>query len=155
PQGAPGNAPRPRWIHPSSHRPILAHAPRGSKRRRRPLDRGCAGKIHRIDHYQFDNHRIDNYRRAMSDATTDQAPMPALVRLFKGLADPTRLRLIGAMVDRPRCGQDLAAEVGVTPATVSHHLRVLTDAGLLRETRQPPYTFYQVDLAQLQGAIKA
>ena len=81
--------------------------------------------------------------------------MPALVRLFKGLADPTRLRMIAAMVDRARCGQDLAAEVGVSPATVSHHLRVLSEAGLVTETRQPPYTFYQLDLDALQGAVKA
>jgi hypothetical protein len=80
--------------------------------------------------------------------------MPALVRLFKGLADPTRLRMIGAMVERARCGQDLAAEVGVSPATVSHHLRVLAEAGLVRETRQAPYTFYQLDLEQLQAAVK-
>jgi biotin operon repressor len=86
---------------------------------------------------------------------TPADPMPALVRLFKGLADPTRLRMIAAMVDRARCGQDLAAEVGVSPATVSHHLRVLSEAGLLRETRQPPYTFYQLDLMQLQEAVKA
>jgi biotin operon repressor len=77
-----------------------------------------------------------------------------LVRLFKGLADLTRLRMIAAIVDRARCGQDLAAEVGVSPATVSHHLRVLSEAGLLRETRQPPYTFYQLDLEQLQAAVK-
>src|SRR5262245_49472452 len=86
---------------------------------------------------------------------SDTDLMPGLVRLFKGLADPTRLRMIAAMVDRPRCGQDLAAEVGVSPATVSHHLRVLSDAGLLREARQPPYVFYQLDLEQLQGAVKA
>jgi biotin operon repressor len=86
---------------------------------------------------------------------SDAEPMPALVRLFKGLADPTRLRMIAAMVDRARCGQDLAAEVGVSPATVSHHLRVLSEAGLLTETRQPPYTFYQLDLDALQGAVKA
>lgn len=90
----------------------------------------------------------------MSDAAVDD-PKPALVQLFKGLADPTRLRMIAAMVDRPRCGQDLAAEVGVTPATVSHHLRVLSEAGLLRETRQAPYTFYQLDIEALQGAVKA
>ncbi|WAS94891.1 metalloregulator ArsR/SmtB family transcription factor [Nannocystis punicea] len=89
----------------------------------------------------------------MSDDAVD--PKPALVQLFKGLADPTRLRMIAAMVDRPRCGQDLAAEVGVTPATVSHHLRVLSEAGLLRETRQAPYTFYQLDIEALQGAVKA
>ena len=85
----------------------------------------------------------------------DTEPMPALVRLFKGLADPTRLRMIAAMVDRARCGQDLAAEVGVSPATVSHHLRVLTEAGLVVETRQPPYSFYQLDLTALQDAVKA
>lgn len=86
---------------------------------------------------------------------TADDPMPALVRLFKGLADPTRLRMLAAMVDRPRCGQDLAAEVGVSPATVSHHLRVLTEAGLVTETRQPPYVFFQLALDQLQDAVKA
>lgn len=85
-------------------------------------------------------------------ADTDPTP---IVRLFKGLADPTRLRMIAAMVDRPRCGKDLAAEVGVSPATVSHHLRVLSDAGLLVETRQAPYSFFQLDLAGLQEAVKA
>lgn len=88
----------------------------------------------------------------MSPTETDS--MPALVRLFKGLADPTRLRMLAAIVDRARCGQDLAAEVGVSPATVSHHLRVLTEAGLVSETRQPPYVFYQLDLAALQEAVK-
>jgi biotin operon repressor len=91
----------------------------------------------------------------MTDSTATTDPMPGLVRLFKGLADPTRLRMLAAMVDRPRCGQDLAAEVGVSPATVSHHLRVLADAGLVVETRQPPYSFYQLDLSGLQDAVKA
>jgi biotin operon repressor len=78
-----------------------------------------------------------------------------VVQLFKGLADPTRLRLVAAMVDRPRCGQDLAAEVGISAATVSHHLKVLSTAGLLVETRQPPYTFFQLDLQALQRAMQA
>lgn len=82
-------------------------------------------------------------------------PMPAIVRVFKGLADPTRLRLLAAMVDRPRCGQDLATEVGVSAATVSHHLRVLAEAGLVVETRQPPYAFFQLDLEGLQAAVKS
>ncbi len=78
-----------------------------------------------------------------------------VVTLFKGLADPTRLRMVAAMVERPRCGQDLAAEIGVAPATVSHHLKVLEKAGLLLETRQPPYVFYQVDLEALQRALRS
>jgi len=91
----------------------------------------------------------------MTDSTAAIDPMLGFVRLFKGLADPTRLRMLAAMVDRPRCGQDLAAEVGVSPATISHHLRVLADAGLVTETRQPPYSFYQLDLTGLQDAVKA
>jgi hypothetical protein len=78
-----------------------------------------------------------------------------LVDVFKGLADPTRLRLAAAMIDRPRCGQDLAVEAGVSAATVSHHLKVLGKAGLLRETRQPPYVFYQLDVDALQQAARA
>jgi DNA-binding transcriptional ArsR family regulator len=78
-----------------------------------------------------------------------------LVDVFKGLADPTRLRIAAAMIDRPRCGQDLAAEAGVSAATVSHHLKVLDRAGLLRETRQPPYVFYQLDVETLSRAVRA
>jgi DNA-binding transcriptional ArsR family regulator len=78
-----------------------------------------------------------------------------LVDVFKGLADPTRLRLAAAMIDRPRCGQDLAAEAGVSAATVSHHLKVLGKAGLVRETRQPPYVFYQLDVETLSQAVRA
>lgn len=77
------------------------------------------------------------------------------VRCFKALADPTRLRMVAAMVDRPRCGQDLSVEVGVSAATVSHHLKVLGEAGLLTESRKPPFTFYRIDAAALARAVKA
>ncbi len=78
-----------------------------------------------------------------------------LVALFKALADPTRLRLAALIVDRARCGQDLAAELGVSTGTVSHHLRVLREASLVRETRQPPFSFFELDLATLQQALRA
>lgn len=81
--------------------------------------------------------------------------LDTVVTLFKGLADPTRLRMVAAMVDRARCGQDLASEIGVAPATISHHLKVLGKAGLLVETRQPPYVFYKVDLEAVQRAVRA
>ena len=77
------------------------------------------------------------------------------LQTFRALADSTRLRLLAAIVDRPRCGQDLAAELGIAAPTVSHHLKVLGRARLLSETRQPPYVFYQLDLVALQRAVKA
>jgi hypothetical protein len=78
-----------------------------------------------------------------------------LVSLFKALADPTRLRLAALIVDRARCGQDLAAELGISTGTVSHHLRVLREADLVKEVRQPPFSFFELDLATLQQALRA
>jgi DNA-binding transcriptional ArsR family regulator len=78
-----------------------------------------------------------------------------LVSVFKALADPTRLRLAALIAERARCGQDLASELGISAPTASHHLRILRAAGLVRETRHTPYTFYELDLAALQRAVKA
>jgi hypothetical protein len=91
---------------------------------------------------------------AIESGAIDSTIMDTL-RVFRALADSTRLRLLAAMVDRPRCGQDLAAEVGVSAPTVSHHLKVLSQAELLTETRQSPYVFYQLDLGALQRAVMA
>ena len=78
-----------------------------------------------------------------------------LVGVLKAVADPTRLRILGLVVDRGRCGQDLASRLGVSAPTVSHHLQVLRDAGLVKETREGPYRFYNLDLAALRGAAKS
>jgi hypothetical protein len=84
-----------------------------------------------------------------------QGVLGELVGVFKALADPTRLRLAALIVDRARCGQDLASELGISAPTASHHLRVLRDAGLVREARHTPYTFFELDLGALQRAVKA
>src|SRR5450830_804010 len=57
-----------------------------------------------------------------------------LARSLKALADPTRLRLISivaASEGHEACACDLTAPVGLSQPTVSHHLKVLTDAGFL------------------------
>jgi ArsR family transcriptional regulator, arsenate/arsenite/antimonite-responsive transcriptional repressor len=53
-------------------------------------------------------------------------------RISRALADETRLRIFEAIssCDHMNCGQIVSLR-GVTPATVSHHLRVLEDAGLI------------------------
>jgi biotin operon repressor len=77
-----------------------------------------------------------------------------LVEIFKCLADPARLRIVGLMVEAPRCGQELASELKLAPATVSHHLRRLQKAGLLRERREGAYVFYVLDHQPLRDAVQ-
>jgi biotin operon repressor len=93
--------------------------------------------------------------------TTPAAPnaeaesIEAMVGLFRALADPTRLRLLGLLVERERCGQDLASELRLSPATVSHHLRLLRAEGLVEERRERPYTFYRLELGSLREALRS
>ena len=67
------------------------------------------------------------------------------VRL-KALADPVRVQLMSMLLAEPEtgiCTCDLAPAVGVSEATVSHHLKQLRDAGLVEGTRKGTNVFYR------------
>lgn len=51
--------------------------------------------------------------------------------LFKALGDPARLRILGLLAEEPLAGHQIAARLGLTPPTISHHMRRLTEAGLV------------------------
>jgi ArsR family transcriptional regulator, arsenate/arsenite/antimonite-responsive transcriptional repressor len=60
-----------------------------------------------------------------------------LSKISKALADPTRLRIYEKIAAHPDtiCGA-LVEDFGLSPATVSHHLRVLSEAGLIETRRE-------------------
>ncbi len=61
-----------------------------------------------------------------------------LARAFKALADPVRVRLLSLIANAPEgtaCSCDLEAPVGRSQPTVSHHLTVLADAGLITKEK--------------------
>lgn len=62
---------------------------------------------------------------------------------FAVLADPTRLRLLSLMAARGEvCGScDLVEELGVSQPTVSHHLRILREAGLVESYKKGRYVY--------------
>src|SRR5215831_18745546 len=66
-------------------------------------------------------------------------------RISKALADETRLRIYQAIAARSgvTCG-DIVAMQGVTPATISHHLKTLADAGLIECRKQGQFVHSQV-----------
>ena len=75
-----------------------------------------------------------------------------LVAGFKALADPTRLdifRLIAAQ-EAPICACDVADGFDVSQPTVSHHLKVLREAGLVRASRQGVWAYYEADQRGLE-----
>ncbi|HTZ47153.1 MAG TPA: metalloregulator ArsR/SmtB family transcription factor [Verrucomicrobiae bacterium] len=63
-------------------------------------------------------------------------------RISKALADETRLRIFEAISSGERIScSDLVSMRGVTPATVSHHLRILLDAGLIACRREGQFVY--------------
>jgi ArsR family transcriptional regulator len=84
--------------------------------------------------------------------TSDAAAQ--LARTLKALADPTRLRLlslVAAADGDEACVCDLVEPVGLAQPTVSHHLKVLVDAGLLRREKRGVWAYY----ALVPGALDA
>src|SRR5215211_1634686 len=75
-----------------------------------------------------------------------------LVEVFKALGDPSRLRILGAVAERPRTGKELADLLAVGAPTVSHHVAKLIDAGLIAVRRDGQSRIYALDEAAL-GAL--
>jgi len=77
----------------------------------------------------------------------DQAEAEQLARALKTIADPARLRLLSLIQAQPEgeaCVCHLTDPLGLSQPTVSHHLKVLLDAGLVERERRGSWAFYHV-----------
>ena len=68
-----------------------------------------------------------------------------LARILKALADPTRLRLVSMVAAHDggeACVCDLTGPLGLTQPTVSHHLKILVDAGIFSRDKRGVWAYY-------------
>ncbi len=83
----------------------------------------------------------------------------SLATAFSALADPVRLRLVSLLASADGgevCACDLVEPLGRSQPTVSHHLKVLSDAGLIQGNRQGRWIWYSVvpeKLAELRSVL--
>jgi len=91
--------------------------------------------------------------RSQPRPPAEAADVDYVVDLFKALADPIRLRIMGLLIEEERCGQELAETLHLAPGTVTHHLQTLRRLGLLTEERRAPYTYVKLDYPKLRRAI--
>jgi ArsR family transcriptional regulator len=82
-----------------------------------------------------------------------------LAHVLKAVADPARLQLLSMVAAHDgdeACICDLTGPVGLTQPTVSHHMRILVDAGLLIREQRGKWAYYRVvpgALEQLAGTL--
>jgi ArsR family transcriptional regulator len=70
-----------------------------------------------------------------------------LARVFKALADPTRLRLVSMVAAHDggeACVCDLTGPLGLTQPTISHHLKILVDAGVFTRDKRGVWAYYSL-----------
>ena len=86
--------------------------------------------------------RVREVRERLVTAATAER----MAAVFKVLADPSRCRLVAALIEAGElCVCDLAATVGMSESSVSHHLRVLRASGLVRARRDGRMVYYSPD----------
>jgi ArsR family transcriptional regulator len=82
---------------------------------------------------------------AASALSEDEAD--ATAELFRALGDPARVRIVNllATADDPVCVCNLTEPLGLSQPTVSHHLKKLTDAGLLEREQRGRWAFFSIN----------
>ena len=76
--------------------------------------------------------------------TNYELNLEARANLFKSLGHPTRLLILNLIKIKPRHGQELAEILRMNPSTISHHLKLLTEAGLLRQKKDQYYQTFSL-----------
>jgi ArsR family transcriptional regulator len=82
----------------------------------------------------------------------------SFARTLKALADPARLRLVSMVASyagQEACVCDLSGPLGLSQPTVSHHLKVLVDAGLLTREKRGVWAYYSLVPGGLDGVASA
>ena len=104
-------------------------------------------------------HVIEGCCGSVMTGPLDEAEADDLASVFKVLADPARLRLlslVAASESGEACACDLVEPIGRSQPTVSHHLSLLVEAGLLTREKRGRWAWYRVvpeRLAMLQTAL--
>jgi ArsR family transcriptional regulator len=81
-----------------------------------------------------------------------------VARVFKALGDPTRVRLlslVAAGAGGEACICDLTEPVGLSQGTVSHHMKLLMEAGLVTREQRGKWAYFAVDSEAMDAAAGA
>lgn len=75
-------------------------------------------------------------------------------KLFRGFADPSRLKIIEALRNGSQSVGYLVEETGLSQSNVSNHLRCLSDCGLVSSEREGRYVYYRLSDSRINAILK-
>lgn len=105
---------------------------------------------YRCEHCKYNTGILNKLKNEMP---TDEI-IGKLSDVFKVFGDATRIRILWVLFDREVCVFDIADALGMTQSAVSHQLRVLKQAHLVKARRDGKNTFYSLDDEHVKRIIE-
>ncbi|MGB7860320.1 MAG: metalloregulator ArsR/SmtB family transcription factor [Acidimicrobiia bacterium] len=103
---------------------------------------------------------MENCCTPLFEGVIDDSQAAEMAPVLAALADPVRLRIVSMLAAAPKgsaCGCELEEPLGLSQPTVSHHLKVLREAGLVEGERRGRWIHYSVvpdRLDQIREALR-
>lgn len=85
---------------------------------------------------------------------TDDNHLFKMAELFKALNDPTRLKIVNALILSEMCVCDIAALLNMNQPAISHHLKVLRQTQLIKYRREGKIVYYSLDDEHIELLFK-
>ena len=90
-------------------------------------------------------HESEQIFERLKNELPDEETTERLSEVFKVFGDNTRIRILWALFDTELCVYDISDKVGMSQSAVSHQLRILKNAKLVKSRRDGKQTFYSLD----------
>lgn len=78
---------------------------------------------------------------------------PDYIDILKALGDNTRLQIFQMLRNGTLCACKILEQLNITQPTLSHHMKVLCDCGLVKAEKDWKWTYYTIDCRKLQGLL--
>lgn len=107
-------------------------------------------KINRCEHCKYNAKVLDMLKNRLPDNDT----IENLSEVFKVFGDATRLKIMWVLFDNEKCVFDISEALKMSQSAISHQLKVLKDARLVRSRREGKNTFYSLDDEHVERIIE-
>lgn len=98
-----------------------------------------------MSNYEDGNSLNESVLNELKDRLLDENEMYDLSTMFKALSDPTRLNIIYTLSKTPLCVQDISEVLNMSQSSISHHLRTLRNARLVKFVKKGKMVIYSID----------
>ena len=75
------------------------------------------------------------------------------IEILKALGESTRLHIFEMLRNGTLCGRKILEQLNITQPTLSHHMKVLCDCGLVKAEKDWKWTYYTIDCEKLQDLL--